>query len=224
MIVTCPSCKRKFRLDDNLIRAPYQKLRCSLCSHIFVYESDVSRRPEPEEDFFQAAQEETFERPKKRKPIALFIVAAIVIIGLGAAASFYWLNYLGAGDRWLKIRKVEGQETIVRDGRIFFVQGTIANGSTKARKYVIVKAKLFDTQGGVIGEHFGLAGLGLSRQEAEQMRRADIEGKISEFRKSNVTAFVLQRNGELPFVIVFPDSYSGKPKDFTVEIIESPLL
>jgi hypothetical protein len=56
------------------------------------------------------------------------------------------------------------------------------------------------------------------------MQKPDIEKKVAEFRKANLAAFVLAPTKEMPFSIVFPDSYSGKPKDFSVEIIESPFL
>lgn len=229
MIVTCPSCKRKYRIDDNLIKAPYQKMRCALCGHIFVFENEAAKAPEPEKPYFSPAerQEELFgQREKKQRwggPLLFFILVA-VFLGLAVAGYYYWVNYLGAGDKWLSIKKMEGQETVVKDGKVFFVKGAIANGSTKARKYVIVKARLFDNRGAVIGEHFGLAGLALTREEVESMRRAEIENRVSEFRKSSVTAFVLPKKKDLPFVVVFPDSYAGKPKEFTVEIVESPLL
>ncbi len=98
------------------------------------------------------------------------------------------------------------------------------NGSTKPRKYVILKARLFDEHGTVIGEHLALAGLPLSVDEVREMRSGEIEKKVADFRLSDVAAFVLHKGGQLPFSIVFPDTYTGTPKEFTVEVIESPLL
>jgi predicted Zn finger-like uncharacterized protein len=229
MIVTCPTCKRKYRIDDTVIKAPYQKMRCASCNNIFVFENEAVKAPEPETPYFSPheRQEEIFgKRAKKQRSIGpiIFVILVVVLLGLSVGSYYYWVNYYGAGDRWLSIQKMEGQETVVKDGKVFFVRGTIVNGSTKARKYVIVKAKLFDDRGAVIGEHFGLAGLGLSREQIESMRRAEIENRVAEFRKSNVAAFVLQKKKDLPFVVVFPDSYAGKPKEFTVEIVESPSL
>jgi hypothetical protein len=56
------------------------------------------------------------------------------------------------------------------------------------------------------------------------MRGGEIEKKVADFRLSNLSAFVLRKGGELPFSIVFPNTYTGTPKQFTVEVIESPLL
>jgi predicted Zn finger-like uncharacterized protein len=228
MIVTCPSCKRKYRIDDNLIKAPYQKMRCALCSHVFVFENEAAKAPQAE-PYFSAPerQEEIFgEQEKKQRwgGPGLFFILVIVFLGCAVGGYYYWVNYVGAADKWLSIQRMEGQETNVKDGKVFLVKGAVVNGSTKARKYVIVKARLFDDRGAVIGEHFGLAGLALTREEVESMRRAEIENRVSEFRKSGVTAFVLQKKKALPFIVVFPDSYAGKPKEFTVEIVESPFL
>jgi hypothetical protein len=88
---------------------------------------------------------------------------------------------------------------------------------------VILKAKLFDEHGTVIGEHFALAGLPLSVEEAREMHGVEIEKKVADFRLSNLPAFVLRKGGELPFSIVFPGTYTGTPKQFTVEVVESPL-
>ena len=98
-----------------------------------------------------------------------------------------------------RIRNTEGQETVIKDGKIFLVKGLIANGSTKPRKYVILKAKLFDEHGTVIGEHFALAGLPLSVEEVREMRGAEIEKKVADFRLSNLSAFVLRKGGRDAF-------------------------
>jgi len=229
MIITCPECKRKYRLEDSQVKAPYQKMRCSRCGHIFVY--DGGRRFEMEEKVFtgplSAGPSVFAEQPvpkKNRKGLTAIIASILLLLVLAACGWYAWVNYMGAGNRWLKLQNVEGQETVIRDGKVFLVRGTVTNGSTKPRKYVILKAKLFDQQGAIIGEHLALAGLPLSIDEARQMQKSDIEKKIADFRKANLTAFVLSPTKEMPFSIVFPDTYSGKPKEFSVEIVESPFL
>ncbi|MGD0230000.1 MAG: zinc-ribbon domain-containing protein [Syntrophorhabdales bacterium] len=226
MTITCPSCTRKFRLEDFLVKVPYQKMRCSLCGHVFVYERAGSRYPEDGEPV--TALDEPEERPLEKKrwrglPISAIIFAVLLVL-VASAYYFYWINYPGASDRRLRIGPMEGQETVIKDGKVFLVKGLIANGSTKPRKYVILKAKLFDEHGAVMAEHFALAGLPLSSDEVQQMRSGEIDRKVADFRLSSLANFVLQKGRELPFSVVFPDTYTGKPKEFTVEIIESPLL
>jgi hypothetical protein len=191
-----------------------------------VYEHGAGQedREDPETLTSPAEHVEIPVRKKRRLGLATSVVAIALLFIAGASAYIYWANYIGAADKWLSIRNTEGQETVIKDGKIFLVKGLIANGSTKPRKYVILKAKLFDEHGTVIGEHFALAGLPLSVEEVREMHAGDIEKKVADFRVSNLSAFVLRKGGELPFSIVFPDTYTGTPKEFTVEVIESPLL
>lgn len=225
MTITCPSCTRRYRLEDFLIKAPYQKMRCSLCGHVFVYEQragqEVPEEAPPVTD--RAAWEESDVQKKPRMGLAIFAIVLAGLILFATAAYFYWVNYPGAADKWLSIRKMEGQETTIKDGKIFLVRGLIANKSTKPRKYVILKAKLFDERGAVMTEHFALAGLPLSHEEVEQMKGVEIDRKVADFRLSNLANFVLPKDKEMPFAVVFPDTYSGNPKQFSVEIIEAPL-
>jgi len=96
------------------------------------------------------------------------------------------------------------------------------NRSTKPRKYIIIKAKLFDDKKVSMGERFALAGLQLSKEEIQQMGKTDIDAKISGYRKSNINSFVLPSRKEMPFSIVFADPYYGRPNEFSVEIVEAP--
>jgi predicted Zn finger-like uncharacterized protein len=225
MIIACPSCSRKYRLEDRLVKARFQKVRCSLCGHVFVYEHREG--PEDPEDTesptVRVEHDEITPRKKRRLGLIVSVFAIALLFIAAASAYFYWINSIGAADKWLSIRKTEGQETVIKDGKIFLVKGLIVNGSTKPRKYVILKAKLFDEHGTVIGEHFALAGLPLSAGEVGAMDGRGVEKKVADFRLSNLSAFVLRRGGELPFSIVFPGTYTGTPKQFTVEVIESPL-
>ena len=226
MIITCPSCSRKYRLEDRLIKARFQKVRCSLCGHVFVYEHGAAQEDRNDRETLTNRAEHTgITVRKKRRPGLVTSAVAIALLFIAAASAYlYWVNIIGAADKWLRIQNTVGQETVTKDGKIFLIKGLIVNGSTKPRKYVIFKAKLFDEHGTVIGEHFALAGLPLSVKEVREMRSEEIEKKVASFRSSNLSTFLLRKGGELPFSIVFPDTYTGTPKEFSVEVIESPFL
>lgn len=56
MIVTCEQCQTRFRLDDEKLKAPFTKVRCSRCQHVFQVAP-----PQPELDlssFLQVPAEE----------------------------------------------------------------------------------------------------------------------------------------------------------------------
>ncbi len=224
MIVACPSCKKKYRVDDGSVKAPYQKMRCSLCGHVFVYETPGTEELPEDPALSLQSREESEDKKKSHKALWIFLISALVLLGLAAGLYYYWENYLGAADRWLSIPKMEGQEIIAKDGRIFLVSGMVANGSTKARKYVVLKAKLFDREGKVLGEQNAVAGMVLSREEIPHMRKADIDEKVREFRRGSVEAFSLDRRKEMPFSIALLEGDFSQAKEFTVEIIDSPFL
>ena len=46
MIITCPSCKKKFNIDINLIPSKGRDLQCGSCEHIWFYKNE-DPIPEP---------------------------------------------------------------------------------------------------------------------------------------------------------------------------------
>ena len=46
MIITCPSCKKKFNIDINLIPTEGRNLQCGSCNHIWFYKKE-DLIPEP---------------------------------------------------------------------------------------------------------------------------------------------------------------------------------
>jgi predicted Zn finger-like uncharacterized protein len=227
MTVTCPSCKRKYHLEESLVKSPQQKMRCSRCSHVFAIGQDRSGKRERPLLSPPGIAEKVgpIKQARQGRGPRRVLVILLVIVALAAGAYFLWTNYLGVGNRWISIGKMVGQETIIRNGRVFLINGVVANRSGKARQYVILKAKLFDQKGDVLAERPALAGFPLSPDAVKQMSKEEIDKKLEEFRLSkSLEAFLLQANKDLPFSIVFSDSYPGKPKEFTVEVAESPPL
>ena len=48
MVIECPSCQSKFNLDDGQLTRDKVKLRCRICSHVFVYEKSSLNNLEQE--------------------------------------------------------------------------------------------------------------------------------------------------------------------------------
>ena len=40
MIITCPSCKKKFNIDINLIPTDGRNLQCGSCDHVWFYKKE----------------------------------------------------------------------------------------------------------------------------------------------------------------------------------------
>lgn len=245
MTVTCPSCRTKFAINESLFKTPQQKMRCSKCSAVFVLAAEEARTSgtileqtplqqtfaeiatrigaEDIKDTEEVPEQQRAEK-KPRRGVKAVIIALIIFLLLCAGGYFYWMNYMGAGDRWLRIGRLEGQEFVVQDGRVFLVTGMISNGSTKGRKSIILRVKLFDRQGKIIIAKDAMAGMLLSKQQIVTLQRGDIERRVAAFKLSPAETFRVEAGKEIPFSVSFLDDDLSKAKEFTVEVIQSSYL
>jgi len=161
------------------------------------------------------------ETAKQRGRVKGVVIALVILAFLCVAGYFYWTSYMGAGDRWLRIGRLEGQEILIQDGKVFLVTGLISNGSTKGRKSIVLRVKLFDREGKIIKEKDSLAGMLLSKQQIPAMQKADIEKRVAAFKLSPPESFRVEAGKEIPFSVSFLEEDFGKAKEFTVEIIQS---
>jgi predicted Zn finger-like uncharacterized protein len=239
MTVTCPSCGRKFNLPDAAVKSPYQKLKCSKCSHIFMLTKEEVEPPKAEPAKsgvtkpFAIPEPQTpeAEMPQSRKGLIIVVIALVLLAAMSGGFYYYWTNYtdlfgipMGASDKRLSIKNLEGQEIVTKEGRVFFISGTVFNGSTKPRKFLILRAKLFDKDGTVLAEKDVLAGLSFSKEKVGTLQKLDIEKKINDFKLSGEENFQLGSRKQIPFSVVFFDEGLDRAKEFTIEIIESPIL
>ena len=86
MIITCPSCKKKFNIDINLIPSEGRDLQCGSCNHVWFYKKqdpiseplhineDIAIRENEDSDKLNDDKskdqliEQPFEENKKAKP------------------------------------------------------------------------------------------------------------------------------------------------------------
>lgn len=246
MTVTCPSCRTKYSVNDSLVKSAEQKMRCSKCGEIFVLKAPVEMEPgldrvveqidaQPsfaeiaaqvglEDIEKEAPTEKETKEPQSRTPLRTIIVVLILLFLLCVGGYLYWTNYMGAGDRWLRVGKLEGQEVVTQDGRVFLVTGVVSNGSTKTRKSIVLRVKLFDGQGKVISEKDSLAGMLLSRRQIPSLLKNDVEKRVAAFKLSPPETFRVESGKEIPFSISFLNDDFSKAKEFTVQIIQSSYL
>jgi hypothetical protein len=188
-----------------------------------IKQQPVKEEAAPVEEAEPEVEEREQPARKRKGPVILGIVL-LVLACLGAGFWYYWTEYLGAGDRWLAIKNLEGQEIVTKEDKVFFISGLVANGSTKPRKYLILRAKLYDKDGTVLAEKDIVAGLSLAREEVGALQKFDIEKKVNDFKLSAKEGFRVGSKQQIPFSVVFFDEGFEKAKEFTIEIVDSPLL
>ncbi len=176
-------------------------------------------------------QAETWEPARSRKGLTILVIAVVVLALLGGGFYYCWMNYsdlfgipMGASDRRLSIRNLEGQEIVTKEGSVFLVSGNVFNGSTKPRRFLILRAKLFDKEGKVVAEKDVVSGLALAKEKIGAMQKTEIEKKVNDFKLSSEENFQVGSKNQVPFSVIFFDSTIEKAKEFTVEIVESPVL
>jgi hypothetical protein len=198
-------------------------VRCSRCGHVFVYNENEEMKQDNPSVFTHPGIIEEEKAQKKGKirgsHIGMLVVLCVIML---ASFGYYWFNYPGASIGRLRFEKMEGIETYAKDGGVFLIKGTVYNGSTKSRAFVMLKAKLFDAAGTVLTERAVLAGFQLSKDEIEKMNKEDIESRIDFFRKMGGASFLLKSRKDIPFTIIFLDTFPGKLKQYSMEILEAP--
>lgn len=171
------------------------------------------------------------ERPRSRKGPVILVIVLILLAAMGGGFYYCWMNYtdlfgipMGASDKRLSIKHLEGQEIVTQEGKVFFISGTVLNASTKPRKFLILRAKLFDKDGAVLAEKDVVAGLAFTKEKVATMQKLDIEKMVNDFKLSGEENFQVGSQKQVPFSVVFFDNGFEKAKEFTVEIVESPIL
>lgn len=171
------------------------------------------------------------ERPHRRKGPVVLVIVLILLAALGGGFYYCWMNYtdlfgipMGANDKRLSIKGLQGQEIVTKEGKVFFISGTVGNDSTKPRKFLILRAKLFDKNGVVLSEKDVVAGLAFSKEAVAAMQKLDVEKKVNDFKLSGEENFQVGSAKQIPFSVVFFDEGFERAKEFTIEIIESPIL
>ncbi|MBW2194293.1 MAG: zinc-ribbon domain-containing protein [Deltaproteobacteria bacterium] len=73
MLITCESCKSKFKLDDSLIKDSGSKVKCSNCQHVFTaYKSSPAEDISPDLDLGEGPSDQFAEEDEESLDFDLF--------------------------------------------------------------------------------------------------------------------------------------------------------
>ncbi len=66
MIISCPSCKKSFQIDENLIPVEGRNLQCGSCSHVWFFKNETSNL-ELKKEIFLNNEIESDKKVEKNK-------------------------------------------------------------------------------------------------------------------------------------------------------------
>ena len=72
MIIVCPSCKKKFDIDENLIPDKGRLLKCGSCNQTWFFTKDENERIKPPKDELIRKKKDDIKDDKITKPISNF--------------------------------------------------------------------------------------------------------------------------------------------------------
>jgi len=251
MIVTCESCKTKFRLDPSLLKGPRSKVRCSRCGHTFPVaqpEEEVLIHIDLSED--APAQEETPPartgpptppppvRPGKqrssRKTWVLLLPLVLILAGV-----VYFLSRsdskTGSPPPSSSVEVKQPTVTILDStqayfldnshaGQIFVVEGEVVNESPKPVSFVLLEGKLYKRDNKVGQSQRCYAGNAMNRKELAQASVTDIQNHMMNREGKDLSNVNIQPSRRVPFMLVFHNlPEMDLLGDYSVEVVSAKL-
>jgi len=229
MVLTCPECTTKFRLDDNRIPPEGAKVRCSKCQHVFRVEkldSELpSRAPAPPLPEPVPGYTEEWVTLKKRSGRKASILALAIVFLLAAGGFVFYeksedfnkaWDYIAALRQYLAVwEEKEGKITLDKlrgfyvenrlMGRIFVIEGQAVNQWNESRSFIRVKGTLLNTQGQKVQESGAYCGNILSEKDLKEMTKEAIHKSLSSQFGISFSNMNIPPGKAVPFMIVFTD-------------------
>jgi len=195
-------------------------------------EADLS--PEEEELAFQVTPVEEVPAKKESKISTAFLLTVLLLAIVGGAL-YYWskmgrsipafeyvyekLYTLMEGQQGEKtfILHLKASEYTLEGGKVFAVQGKVANRSQETKRFVKVKGSLFDKSGETVATTIGYCGVTITDEE---IKSSTYDALKSSFGFIGVgQARPLPPQQDLPFTIIFFSPPAGAA-EYKVAIIE----
>jgi predicted Zn finger-like uncharacterized protein len=230
MIVQCEQCKKKFKLNPDLINRSVVKVRCSSCRHVF----NVSR---PEKlDVMEAAlvsQEVKSPPPSRRKTSSKLLFLFLIPLLLIAGSIALWL-YVPWPFKPKPVEKSTGIEQLhlvetrgdfvenQEAGQLFVIQGRIRNESPKPLRWIHLRAKIYTSDGQTARQLDFYAGNILSNQQLQSMPLEKLLAYVQTEPATKDKAQEIGSRQEVSFTVPFGDLPElTQLSDYSVEILAS---
>jgi len=203
----------------------------------FVKEVPPEAGPGPEEEelAFQVTPVEEAPAKKERKTSSAFLLTVLFLVIVGGAL-YYWskmgrsvpaFEYVyeklftlmeGQQGQKLFLLYLRGSEYTLDGGKIFAIQGKVANRSQETKRLVKVQGSLFDKAGKEMATSIGFCGVTISDEEIKNSTYDALKSSFGFIGVGQARPVPSQQN--LPFTIIFFSPPAGAT-DYKVDIIET---
>jgi len=243
MVITCPECSTKFRLDDAHVPEKGAKVRCSKCQHVFQVQKPAPppEPPSPVEIPLSKFPNE-FEgwmpkkRPPRRFPFLSVLIVIFILAGVGYGALLIWerfpeleqagisfsalkhyLSLSAEKEGFIALEKLKGYYLEnAKHNKIFVVEGQAVNHGSESRSFIKVKGTLLDPKGAKVEEKMVYCGNILSEKDLKEMSKEAMEKSLSSQFGISFSNVNIQPSKFVPFMIVFVDFAQVGPAEKTI--------
>jgi hypothetical protein len=175
---------------------------------------------------------------KKERNISGFFLLIMLLLLLATASIYYWstttegsipaFEYVyekiytlthGKKGQELFILNLRGNEYALEGGTVYAVQGKVANRSQETKKFVKLKASLFDKAGKEVATTIGYCGVTITNEEIKNSTYEALKSSFGFIGAGQARPVPAQQN--LPFTIIFFSPPVGTSDYVKVDIVES---
>lgn len=176
--------------------------------------------------------------------LLFWILGAVVVLALVAVGALVAMDRLGMGKQvvdmvrgwpglglvlsqpvtpqgYLELAKVRGvHHENLNAGRILVIKGTVVNRFNQPRQAIMVRARLFDSQGKVVRQAVAYAGSLFTEEELRQLSVEALQKRQASPANPNGAPYLAPPDGSLPFNVVFAD-VPETVREFSAEAVAS---
>jgi predicted Zn finger-like uncharacterized protein len=205
---------------------------------LFVEEPPLEKAPTPAEEAVPFKIKPAAAAPSRRKQskVSTTFLLGIFLLVTIAGALYYWskmgrsipaFEFIyekiytlmeGKKEQRLFILYLKGAEYTLEGGKVFIVQGKVANRSQETKKVVKLKASLYDKTGKVVATGSGLCGVTITDEEVQKSTYDALKSSFGFVAVGQAKPVPPQQT--LPFTIIFFSPPEGATQ-YQVEIDES---
>jgi predicted Zn finger-like uncharacterized protein len=203
---------------------------------LFVEELPPEQAPSPDEEVLPFKIKPVASPARKRSKISATFLLGMLLLAIVAGALYYWskmgrsipaFEYVyekiygfmeGKKEQKLFLLYLKGSEHTVEGGKVFVVQGKVANRSGETKKLVKLKGSLYDKVGKVVATSSGFCGITVTDEEIDKSAYDALKSSYGFIAVGQAKPVPSQQS--LPFTIIFFSPPEGASQ-YQVEIAEA---